>query len=253
MLELGNYAEDATIHFMWSTNDANGASITRATNGTVSVYKAANTTQTTTGITDGEDHDSLTGIHMVTVDTSDAFYATGNDYMVVLSGATIDGQTVNAVLARFSIEKRFDEVDVVKFGGSAGTFSSGRPEVNASHIAGSAVSTSSAQIGVNVVNAGGTAWASGSLTAGVFASDAITAAKVAADVSTEIVTALLATAIETGVTVQQLGRYVGAVLVGERADAGSGTAAFKAVNNSGTTRVTATAAGGNRSGFTLNG
>jgi hypothetical protein len=60
-----------------------------------------------------------------------------------------------------------------------------------------AVSTSSAQIGVNVVNAGGTAWASGSLTAGVFAADAITAAKVAADVGTEIGTAVWATAART--------------------------------------------------------
>jgi hypothetical protein len=49
--------------------------------------------------------------------------------------------------------------NVTQFGGSNGTFSGGRPEVNASHIAGSSVSTSAAQIGVNVVNAGGTAWA----------------------------------------------------------------------------------------------
>ena len=48
-------------------------------------------------------------------------------------------------------------VNVVNFGGSAGTFASGRPEVNTTHIAGSAVSTSTAQIGVNAVNIGGTA------------------------------------------------------------------------------------------------
>lgn len=49
------------------------------------------------------------------------------------------------------------KVDVQSYGGTAGTFSGGRPEVNASHIAGSAVSTSTAQIGVNVVNFGGSA------------------------------------------------------------------------------------------------
>jgi hypothetical protein len=69
--------------------------------------------------------------------------------------------------------------NVVSFGGTAGTFASGRPEVNASHIAGSAVSTSSAQIGVNVVNAGGTAWGSGAITAASIASGAITSAKFA--------------------------------------------------------------------------
>jgi hypothetical protein len=71
--------------------------------------------------------------------------------------------------------------NITHFGGTAGTFASGRPEVNTTHIAGSAVSTSTAQIGVNVVNAGGTAWASGSLTSGVFAAGAINAAAIAAD------------------------------------------------------------------------
>lgn len=70
-------------------------------------------------------------------------------------------------------------VNVTQFGGTNGTFASGRPEVNTSHIAGSSVSTSSAQIGVNVVNAGGTAWGSGAITAASIASDAITAAKIA--------------------------------------------------------------------------
>ncbi len=110
---LGDIAEDSTIDFIWSTNDAVGASITRATDGTISVYKANGTTQSVAGITDTEDFDSLTGVHHCRIDTSaDAFYAVGNDYAVVLSAATIDGQTVNAPIAHFSIENRFDEVDV---------------------------------------------------------------------------------------------------------------------------------------------
>lgn len=117
---LGNITEDATLDFIWDSNDSNGASITRATNGTISVYKANGTTQSTAGITDIEDFDSVTGIHHVRIDTSsDAFYATANDYTVVLSAATIDGQTVNAVLASFSIENRFDEVDLTKILGSS--------------------------------------------------------------------------------------------------------------------------------------
>ena len=104
---LGDYAEDATVHFMWNTNNASGASITRATNGTVSVYKDNGLTQSVAGITDTEDFDSLTGIHACTIDTSaDAFYAVGSDYSVVLSAATVDGQVVNAALAHFSIENR---------------------------------------------------------------------------------------------------------------------------------------------------
>ena len=52
------------------------------------------------------------------------------------------------------------DVSVTQFGGSAGTFASGRPEVNTSHAA-------------------GTAWGSGAITAASIASDAITAAKIA--------------------------------------------------------------------------
>lgn len=55
--------------------------------------------------------------------------------------------------------------NVTHFGGSAGTFSDGRPEVNTTH-------------------AGGTAWGSGAITAASIASDAITAAKIASDAIT---------------------------------------------------------------------
>lgn len=110
MMYLGDYKEDDTVHFLWSTNGSDGESITRSTNGTVSVYKDNGTSQSTAGVTDTEDFDSLTGIHACTIDLSaDAFYAVGADYAVVLSAATIDGKTVNAVLAHFSIENRFNE------------------------------------------------------------------------------------------------------------------------------------------------
>lgn len=103
---LGDYAEDATLDFMWNSSDAAGASITRATDGTISVYKNNDTTQTVAGVTDTEDFDTLTGLHHCRIVLTDGFYVTGTDYMVVLNGATIDGETVNAVLAHFSIENR---------------------------------------------------------------------------------------------------------------------------------------------------
>ncbi len=105
---LGDFKEDSTLYFCWGTNDKNGASITRTTNGAVKVYKDDGTTESTAGVTDTEDFDSTTGIHNCKIDLStDAFYATGHDYSVVLAGATIDSETVNAVLATFSIENRF--------------------------------------------------------------------------------------------------------------------------------------------------
>lgn len=107
MMYLGDYASGETVHFMWSTNAADGSSVTRATNGTISVYKDDNTTQTTTGVADTEDFDALTGVHHCKIATSDGFYTTATDYTVVLSAATIDGKTVNAVLAHFSIQNRY--------------------------------------------------------------------------------------------------------------------------------------------------
>lgn len=103
---LGDFQGNSTIRFLWSTRDSNGASVTRTVDGTVSVYKDNGLTQTTTGVTDTEDFDGLTGIHACTIATTDAFYASGSDFSVVLSEATIGGQSVNEVLAHFSIENR---------------------------------------------------------------------------------------------------------------------------------------------------
>lgn len=103
---LGDIPQDQTLYVAWSTNDSTGASVTRATDGTISVYKDDGTTQTTEGVTDTEDFDSLTGVHMLKLVTTNAFYTPAHDYAIVLSGAVIDGQTVNTVLALFSIENR---------------------------------------------------------------------------------------------------------------------------------------------------
>lgn len=105
---LGDYKEGDTVYFCWSTNDKDGAAVTRATDGTIKVYKDDGTTESTAGIADTEDFDSTTGIHNCKIDLSaDAFYGPAHDYSVVLAGAEIDGETVNTVLAIFSIENRF--------------------------------------------------------------------------------------------------------------------------------------------------
>lgn len=83
-------------------------------------------------------------------------------------------------------------MDVGMFGGTAGTFSSGRPEVNTTHAA-------------------GTAWGSGAITAASIAADAITAAKVAADVTTEIQNGL-ATAANLATVAGYLDTEIAAIL-----------------------------------------
>lgn len=118
---LGDFAEDATLDFKWSSNGADGASITRGTNGTISVYIGNGTTEVTAGVTDTEDFDGLTGVHHCRIDLSaDAAYVAGAECQVVLSGAVIDGQTVNTVLASFSIERAGGVLAMLKaaFGGT---------------------------------------------------------------------------------------------------------------------------------------
>jgi hypothetical protein len=86
---LGDFKEDTTLYFCWDTNDKSGTSITRSTNGTIQVYKDDGTSESTAGITDTEDFDSLTGIHNCKIDLS-------------------------TVLATFSIENRFASSSLFK-------------------------------------------------------------------------------------------------------------------------------------------
>lgn len=75
----------------------------------------------------------------------------------------------------------------------------GVPNVDLARIVNAAVSTSTAQLGVNAVQAGGTAWGSGAITANSIASDAITDAKVASDVTIASVTGAVGS-VTAGVT-----------------------------------------------------
>ena len=107
MRYLGNIAASQTLNFLFPTNDSDGAAVAPTTAGTVSIYKDDDAAQTTAGVTYTPSFDGVAGVNLVTIATSDAFYAAGHDYTVVLTDAVIDGQTVNTALAAFSIEHRY--------------------------------------------------------------------------------------------------------------------------------------------------
>ena len=126
MSYLGDIKVDATLTHWWNTNDADGASITRATNGTIKVDRDDGTDCTAGVITDTED-DPDTGIHRIVIDTSGhAACIAAHDYTVWVDGAVIDGETVNAALCTFSIENRFmrgtDSANTTKTGYSLTNF-----------------------------------------------------------------------------------------------------------------------------------
>ena len=93
---------------MFPTTAVAGESIVLSTDGTISVYKDGNVAQSTAGVTFTESFDGLTGVNLVAVDTSadGTFYSAGSDFEVVLSGAVIDGKTINTTLFSFSLENR---------------------------------------------------------------------------------------------------------------------------------------------------
>ncbi len=124
---IGDFRTGVTVRYWWGAFASSGASITRGTDGSIRVYKNGSTTQraSSSGITDTEDFDGVTGLNVLSLDLSDnddaGFYAAGNDYAVVLVGAVIDSQTVNAPLFQFSIENRTPTVDTVKVAGTTQT------------------------------------------------------------------------------------------------------------------------------------
>ena len=110
---IGDFAEDATVYHYFNTFDSNDPSnsvtITNLASTDLHVHKDGSATQATAGETITLDFDSITGTHLVTIDTSsEAYYAIGSDYMVRMEGTTIDGGTVNAALFTFSIENRYN-------------------------------------------------------------------------------------------------------------------------------------------------
>lgn len=119
MRYLGDFAEDAAVRIYFSTNDGSGGAVAPSTAfeaADVAIYKDNSATQkaTTNGITMTSPFDSIVGLHLLEIDTSNdtgdaGFWATGSDYSVVLNpDETVDSQTVVAALAQFSIENRND-------------------------------------------------------------------------------------------------------------------------------------------------
>jgi len=108
---LGDFKAGATHYFCFSTNDKSGGKATYS-GGSVKVFKDDVNAGVATGVTVVKDfgNPAMTGVHNVKLVLTDAFYAAGHDYTVVLTEATIDGETVNAVIAEFSIENRINRL-----------------------------------------------------------------------------------------------------------------------------------------------
>ncbi|MCK4528012.1 hypothetical protein KAW18_11640 [candidate division WOR-3 bacterium] len=114
---LGDFVEYDVVYLMFNTftSDDPSASctITNLLNTDVHIHKDDSVDQrnNAAGITVSVNFDGITGSHMIKIDTNDntvaGFWVTGHDYFVRIEGTTIDGATINAVVAHFSIQNRF--------------------------------------------------------------------------------------------------------------------------------------------------
>lgn len=154
MINWGDIPVGTVIPFPFAAFGTNGESLTLSglATGDIEVYKGTSITQRASDAgfalidTDGIDIDSRTGIHGFSIDTGDntdaGFYTAGSLYWVVVDSVTINSQTVRFLAGTFRLvpaesSAGVPKVDVTHFGGTAGTFSGGRPEVNTTLIEGS--------------------------------------------------------------------------------------------------------------------
>ena len=114
---IGNFAEDATVNFFFTTNDGDGAAVAPSSAfeaADITIYKDNSATQktSTNGLTMTSPFDSIVGLHLISIDTSNdtgdaGFWVTGSDFTIVLNpDETVDTQTVVSVLGQFAIENR---------------------------------------------------------------------------------------------------------------------------------------------------
>lgn len=109
MRYLGDFSAGSVVKFAFNTRDSSAALVAMTGSPAVSVYKHGSTTESTSGVTLTQSFDSRTGLHTVAIDTSadGTFYATANEFYVVLTTGTVDGVSqVGTVLAQFSIGNR---------------------------------------------------------------------------------------------------------------------------------------------------
>jgi len=111
---VGDLIDGGTHHFAFTTVGRDGEPFTLI-GGVVSVYKAANVTETTAGVTTVLDFDGHTGMNMVTLVLTDGFYVPDTDYHIVVTTGTIDGVDIAGyVVGCFSISNRMPNVNVTQ-------------------------------------------------------------------------------------------------------------------------------------------
>jgi len=110
---IGDFNPGSVIRGAFNTRRSDGTPITLAGSPQLSVYKDASLTQRSEASALTVDFDGVTGHHLFSIPTSDAFYSTGSDFRVVITSGTVDDISVVGVqVASFSLANRYIGVGV---------------------------------------------------------------------------------------------------------------------------------------------
>jgi len=188
---LGEFDVNSVVHLKFCTVSTTGAPTQLAGTPAISIYKGNSVTQSTTGVTLTVDFDAVTGLNHVAIDTSTdgTFYATANDFQVVITTGTVGGTSVvGYVVGHFSIRNRASLYPTtaartldVSAGGEAGVdwanVGSPTTTVSLTNTTVATVTTTTTATNVTTVNG----LAAGVITAAAIADGAIDRATFAAD------------------------------------------------------------------------
>lgn len=109
MSYIGDFNPSDVFSTKFTTVTSSGTPDTFTTSPAVVIYKDNITTPVTTGVTLNTNFNSVTGLNNLTIDTSTSagFYASGHDFMAVISAGTAGGVSIAGyVVAEFSIQHR---------------------------------------------------------------------------------------------------------------------------------------------------
>lgn len=181
---MSDYTVGDTVYFMFTTRRfSTGAPHQLAGTPAVSAYEDNSTTQITAGITLGVDHDTVTGLNLVTVVASGANgFESGKDYHLVITAGTVDSvSVVGEVVGRFTLQRSAAAVDLANGTDGLGAIKTDTAAILADTgtdgvvLANGAITTAKFAAGAIDAAAIGT----GAIDADSIAADAITAAKIA--------------------------------------------------------------------------
>jgi hypothetical protein len=107
MSHRGDFRAGTTLHLYFNSRDTTGAPASLGGSPTsLVVYKDNSTTQSVAGVTFTGNFDGVTGLNLVSIDTSSdtAFYTVGSRFMVALDNGVVGGiSVVGGVVAEFTL------------------------------------------------------------------------------------------------------------------------------------------------------